>query len=219
MPPNNLGFKAAVFDYGGVLCQPAGEQLDRFAALAGVTRAEFVALYATTRGPCDRGVMSPAEYWPYFATLAGTSYSPSQIERLTAIDLEIFRGVDSSLLGLVSELRRAGLRTGILSNMQPELLRILRAQAAWLDLFDVHVFSCDVHLVKPEPEIYHHLLRQLEALPGEVIFVDDLPRNVEAARDLGIHALLYRSFAQLRRELSKVLAGRDFAVPAPIAGA
>jgi putative hydrolase of the HAD superfamily len=201
MTRNDLGFKAAVFDFGGVLCQPAAEEMDQFAALAGLTRAEFVALYATTRGPCDRGVMSPAEYWPYVATLVGTSYSPPQIERLTAMDLHIFRGVDSSLLGLVSELRRAGLRTGILSNMQPDLLRILRAQADWLDLFDVHVFSCDVHLVKPEPEIYRHLLRQLEALPEEVIFVDDMPRNVEAARDLGIHALLYRSVAQLRDEL------------------
>ena len=150
--------------------------------------------------------MTSSDYWPHFAMDARTALTPAQIGELAALDLRVWRHMNASMIALVSELREAGLRTAILSNMQPELLRILRADAAWLDAFDVHVFSCDLQMVKPEPEIRRRLLAALDALPGEVIFIDDLRVNVEGARALGIHALQYTSLPELRSQLSDLLA-------------
>jgi putative hydrolase of the HAD superfamily len=53
-------------------------------------------------------------------------------------------------------------------------------------------YSCELHVVKPEPAIYHHVLRGLAAAPHEALFVDDRLPNIEAARALGLHAHLYR---------------------------
>src|SRR5438105_9057458 len=59
---------------------------------------------------------------------------------------------------LARMLKRSGITTGILSNMQPDLLARLRGGAPWLDAFDVQVFSCEIGFVKPERQIYEYLL-------------------------------------------------------------
>jgi putative hydrolase of the HAD superfamily len=64
------------------------------------------------------------------------------------------------------------------------------------DLFDVVVDSGVVGTRKPEPEIYAITLERL-GLPGEsCVFVDDLEVNVAAARDAGMHGIVYHDTAQ-----------------------
>src|SRR5690606_18358965 len=49
--------------------------------------------------------------------------------------------------------------------------------------------SYEVALAKPEPEIYRLTLNRLGVLPGDTLFVDDRPENIEAAAALGIRTL------------------------------
>jgi putative hydrolase of the HAD superfamily len=58
--------------------------------------------------------------------------------------------------------------------MQPDLLATIRRGSDWTDAFDVQVFSCDVGLVKPEPQICEHLLGRLRLQAAHVLFVDDV---------------------------------------------
>ncbi len=58
------------------------------------------------------------------------------------------------------------------------------------DYFEHAYYSCDIHHRKPEAAAFTHVLQQQRLVPGETLFVDDLPINVQAARDLHIQARL-----------------------------
>jgi FMN phosphatase YigB (HAD superfamily) len=47
-------------------------------------------------------------------------------------------------------------------------------------------------MAKPEPGIYTLAAERLGLSPGQCVFVDDLDTNVEAARGVGMQAVLFR---------------------------
>ena len=69
------------------------------------------------------------------------------------------------------------------------------------DVFDRVYASQRIGLVKPDPAFYNHILEKEGCSPERTVFVDDFPENVAAARELGIHALLYTEAVKLKREL------------------
>ncbi|SMB92498.1 HAD family hydrolase [Deinococcus hopiensis] len=89
---------------------------------------------------------------------------------------------------VLSRLRARGLKIGVLSNTFPSIDRTLAATGL-ADLVDVAVASCAVGVHKPDAGAFGAALERL-GLPAEaVLFVDDLPENVEAARALGMAAV------------------------------
>lgn len=99
----------------------------------------------------------------------------------------------------------ADLRLYYLSNMPPPHARILEQQYPFMQWFDGGIFSGDVQLVKPQPEIYQLLAARHALEPAQTVFIDDLPANVEAARALGWHAVHCQSPAALRGQLAPYL--------------
>jgi len=57
-------------------------------------------------------------------------------------------------------------------------------------------FSAEVGLAKPDSRFYQLALSYLQVYPEEVVFLDDVPENVDTARLLGIHGIWYRDNAQ-----------------------
>ena len=57
---------------------------------------------------------------------------------------------------------------------------------------------------KPEPEIYQKVLSRIKLRPEETVFIDDMPKFVEGARAVGMHAIQFQNKAQLVRELKKM---------------
>jgi putative hydrolase of the HAD superfamily len=53
------------------------------------------------------------------------------------------------------------------------------------ELFDKAYFSFDLHLAKPDPDIYEFVMYQHKLKPEETLLIDDRPDNIEAARSLG----------------------------------
>ena len=72
-------------------------------------------------------------------------------------------------------------------------------------LFEEIVSSAEEGVRKPDPLIYRILLERLGTAPEEVVFVDDLQENVDAARAEGIHGLRFVSAGQTAAELSALL--------------
>lgn len=105
-------------------------------------------------------------------------------------------------LELVDEVRAAGHRTFVLSNMHAPVARVLEERYDFWDRFEGIVFSCDVGMVKPEEAIYRHLLDTWGLAPGETVFLDDSRPNVESARTLGIDGILFLDATQARKELA-----------------
>ncbi len=107
------------------------------------------------------------------------------------------------------DLRAAGFRTALLSNM-PAAIRDYILGCPWLPDFDVRVFSCEFGRSKPAPGIYEHCLKQLGLAPSEALFLDDREPNIRGAEALGLHAILFIDAASASREIT-----RRFALPAP----
>ena len=79
-------------------------------------------------------------------------------------------------------------RLGMLSNAMPSMKKAMEA-LGMLRWFDVAIASCEIGAIKPAHQMYEAALKALGAAPGEVVFVDDLPANLEAARALGMRAV------------------------------
>ncbi len=56
---------------------------------------------------------------------------------------------------------------------------------------DRNFLSCDMGCIKPDPEIYRQVLREIGAKPDRCVFIDDTTDNVEAARLLGLHGFVF----------------------------
>jgi putative hydrolase of the HAD superfamily len=86
---------------------------------------------------------------------------------------------------------RGRYQVAVLSNAFPTQSEVIREQHG-IDVhaeFDVYVNSAEVGLSKPDPSIYRLTLERLGVAPEQAIFLDDSLRNVDAARQVGIHAI------------------------------
>ncbi|MET7993999.1 HAD family phosphatase [Amycolatopsis sp. NPDC005232] len=97
-------------------------------------------------------------------------------------------------------------RTGILSNSFVGAREREQAAYGFEDLVDDIVYSHEVGMSKPDPEIYRLSCTRLGVAPEEMIFLDDLDPNIDAARAVGIHGIRYRDNAQAITEIEELLA-------------
>jgi putative hydrolase of the HAD superfamily len=108
-------------------------------------------------------------------------------------------------VALLHELRGRGFKLYGLSNMSATIFAYLASRHEFFKLFDGIVVSGVVKLLKPEREIYEHLRDRFELDFAESVFIDDLARNVESARAVGLPAIQFRTTDQVRRELGALL--------------
>ncbi|MBR5464269.1 MAG: HAD family phosphatase [Alistipes sp.] len=86
---------------------------------------------------------------------------------------------------LIEQLKKAGYRLYVLSNMSKEFIAFLRQVPVYRH-FDGEVVSCEEGVCKPEKEIYQLLLERYDLNPQETLFIDDRKENIEAAEQVGI---------------------------------
>jgi 2-haloacid dehalogenase len=114
---------------------------------------------------------------------------------------EMIRGVFSSTVQILSELKEAGYPLAALSNWSSETFPILNAKYEFLDWFDPLMISGHVGLVKPDPQIFNLLLCSLDRDSNDCIYIDDMKPNIKAASEIGFSFIHYTGSDQLRREL------------------
>jgi putative hydrolase of the HAD superfamily len=193
---------AVILDYGQVLVRrPTPEEFGRMAKMFNLSFDSFLELWEASRGPYDRGDLTAEEYWLKLAAQTNSSIDRAQIEMLREIEVEIWTHPNPGMFEWVSELRAAGIKTGLLSNMPWDLVNHVRRNCGWMEDFTFKTLSAEVSLIKPDPAIYEHTLRGLGAAALETLFVDDREPNVRAARALGMQAIEFRSIAQLKNDL------------------
>lgn len=103
---------------------------------------------------------------------------------------------------LLYRLKRRGHDLFCLSNMQHASIEHLEAVYSFWEVFSGRVISSRVQLLKPEPEIYAHLLGTYRLNAGETVFIDDVDANLTAAAQFGIHTIKFQNPAQCEDELN-----------------
>ncbi len=105
---------------------------------------------------------------------------------------------------IVAELKDAGVRLLGLSNWSAETIHHAPVVAPAISELEDIVVSGREKLIKPDPAIFALLLDRFGLDPGRTVFVDDLPVNVEAARELGLIGIVFTGAADLRAELDRL---------------
>lgn len=177
--------KNIVFDLGGVL----------FARRHGDCTPDFIEFFAFVRQEriphfweeYDRGASTLDEVADELCRVNGCSRAKCDGYLRQAIGLQ--RPVEATER-LIGDLKAAGYKLYVLSNMSREFIDFLRRFPVYRN-FDGEVVSCEEHAVKPEPRIYRILLERYGLRPDETLFIDDRQANIRAAEAMGIHGQLF----------------------------
>jgi HAD superfamily hydrolase (TIGR01509 family) len=107
---------------------------------------------------------------------------------------------------LVASLRKTGYKVFLFSNTSFPHAEFLK-RIGWDRLFDGFLTSCDLGSLKPTSIAYAKALARINAIPSQVVFIDDKEENVHGAREFGIRwAFRFTSLARLKRDIANVLA-------------
>jgi putative hydrolase of the HAD superfamily len=112
--------------------------------------------------------------------------------------------IEAEMVELVRSVRRAGLRTALLSNSWGTS-GFAYPRDLLGELFDVVVISAEVGMRKPEEQIFQHTAALLGLEPRECVFIDDVEANVTAAQAVGLAALHHRESAATLAHLAGLL--------------
>lgn len=100
------------------------------------------------------------------------------------------RAIDGTV-AILETLKAAGMPVHGLTNFSAETFALTRARFPFLAGFDTVVVSGSERVIKPDPRIFGILVERARLTPSRTAFVDDSPRNIEAARGLGFQAHLF----------------------------
>lgn len=129
---------------------------------------------------------------------------------------EMLRGPLAGGVATLQALHEAKIPLFGLTNWSAETFPYARAHYPFLTYFRDIVVSGEVKQIKPDAQIYHTSLGQVQAhlpdiQPAEVVFIDDVAGNVEAAIALGWQGIHHTSDEQTRKRLRDL--GVVFSVP------
>ncbi len=202
-----MGYRAVIFDLGGVVLDSPLHEIARYERQLGVPEGVINRLVVAS-GPdgawsrLERGELDLDE----FARAFDEETRAAGHERLSGAELMQRIGASSRprprMLQAIDRLREAGLGVAALTNnwAGPDgSLGELRPR------FDVVVESCVVGMRKPDPRIYRRACAELEVEPVEAVFLDDIGANLKPARALGMATIKVVEPESALGELSELL--------------
>lgn len=196
---------AVLFDYGMVLSGPpeptAWRAMER---ILGVDEETFQAAYWKHRDSYDRGTLGGLTYWNSVARDLHKSLDAASLNALIDADNALWTQPNHPMIEWAAKLQRAGIKTGILSNIGDAMEAGILARFPWLEDFSHHTFSHRLGIAKPDPAIYRHAVEGLHVPADEILFVDDKEENILAARAAGMVAVQYSSHEAFVEEMQRL---------------
>lgn len=196
--------KAIIFDFGRVISAPKPPALFRnYEMDLGLTPDSINTIMFNSQLWQDTllGRRTLEEFWHAIGP---------ELELHTDEEIDAFRNryradekINAEVLKLIEELH-GRYKLAVLSNSPPGLSEWL---AEWkiLDFFHLVFCSGDEGLVKPDSKPFELTLERLGVRPAEAVFIDDTRENVEAAKKLGLHGILFTTAEALEEELAGLL--------------
>jgi putative hydrolase of the HAD superfamily len=206
--------RGVITDWGGVMTNPIIDTVSAWLEADGIDTGSYKTLMrawvnqAYDGGPdlnpiraLERGECTEAEFEQQLASQlvrldGGTVVADGLLTRMFAAS-----AFDEGMHEVMRAARRAGLRTGLLSNSWGASY----PRHLFPDLFDAVVISAEVGMRKPEERIFRLAAEVLGLTPDECVFIDDIQDNVAAARAVGLAAVHHRGASQTKQQLADLL--------------
>ncbi len=173
-----------LFDADGVLQELPGGWRERVRPYLGERTEEFLELTWREEWPCLEGAI---DYLPLLARhleLFDVAVPAERFFYEVWCDLR----VDETSVALVGALRAKGLGVHLATNQEMHRSAYMRDTLGYDRLFERSFYSYEVGHAKPSGRFFETVLERLGARGAEVLFIDDVAENVEAARRVGLHA-------------------------------
>ena len=150
----------------------------------------------------DRGVLSDDEF---LALAVGNAPAYEQEIRLFWENVGKAIWQFSYVKEWIGAMKKAGYHVYILSNYGSWTYEKTRENAlSFLEDVDGAIFSYQVKLIKPDAEIYYALFEKYGLQAEESVFLDDLPANIEGAKAVGMHGIVFTGLEDALAELERL---------------
>ncbi|KAM9998823.1 hypothetical protein ACTFIY_009608 [Dictyostelium cf. discoideum] len=190
--------KAVVFDYGGVLAIPDNRVLSQFFCnLFQITEEELQSAKIEKKASSK----TSEEFWAEFALEKSIAF-PKEWKKLYKEAILQSLGVNEEMYSMIHKLKKRGIKVAVFSNMEERYAQNM-LEYGLLAPFDLHLFSFEIGVKKPNPAAYQSLLQKIELPAKDIIFIDDTIENVVAAKEAGIDAIIFTSKEQVEKELQE----------------
>ncbi len=200
-----MRYRAVIFDLFGTLVDSYSRRayqamLAQMAAQLGADAQAFALLWDESFPERASGALPDAE--TAVRTLCarlGVQPEPEQVQAAVAMRLAYTQRTLVPREGAIETLRalrQSGLRIGLISDCTWEVPRLWDA-TPFAELFDATIFSCTVHLKKPDPAIYRLACERLEVAPADCLYVGDgSSHELSGAAQVGMTPLLIRTLQE-----------------------
>lgn len=197
-----------IFDIGGVLVKYNHEAVVKLLAGSGDYDAEAVkSLFAEELiYKVQTGRLAAVDFFEKYVKAAMPDYT---YEKWLEIHVGYFE-LNPEGYELMLELAGKGRKIYILSNLAEfHKVAIERKIPGFFDYSLLNFLSYEMGYYKPEAEIYREVIQRTGECPENLVFLDDLPQNIEGARKAGLKGILFSNdrIGEIRRSIEELEAG------------
>jgi putative hydrolase of the HAD superfamily len=196
-----MTIRALFLDLGGVLLSNGWDRGSRELAAErfGLDRKEMDERHRLNFDTYECGKMTLRQYLGRVVFYQRRSFSEQDFRRFMFHQSKPF----PEMIELVRKLKaRYGLKVAVVSNEGRELTEHRVRTFELASFVDFFVFSCFVHLRKPDEEIYRLALDIAQLSPTEVAYLEDRALFAEIAKGLGIRAIHHVDYASTVEKLA-----------------
>lgn len=193
--------KVIAFDWGGVLCSGGDKFKSKRFESSGLNYYEIRSITNELDELYMVGKIKSDDFWAEIIKKLGISNSTTKEE----LKEDYFNSYElyPNVLKLTKELR-SNYKVISISNLNEDMVSHISKEHGVSEIFDETFFSNEVGFKKPSLEIYKLVLKKLNILPKEMVFIDDIKDNTESAKSLGIKAILFKDKDSLVEELKRL---------------
>ena len=186
-----MTIRAVVFDIGGVLeITPRTGWVEKWEARLHLKPGELDERLMDVWKDGSSGTISEEEVEQGVGEIMGMDQE--QVEALMADLWEEYLGELNVELAAYFSSLRPHYQTAILSNSFSGARSREQERYHFAEICDLLIYSHEEGIAKPERRIFELTCERLDVQPAELVFLDDVEPNVAAAREFGIHAILFR---------------------------
>jgi putative hydrolase of the HAD superfamily len=196
--------KAVVFDYSGVIeIYEDGRALQAIADLIGVPVDDFKHEYFKRNHLSN--IQNIAWDEVVMQVVAVFDSKKETLDKVSELikERESRKKINHELCGMFEKLRAKGFKVAILSNATTKLRDRMKTNGI-SDLVDEIVISAEIGFQKPHQEAFDVLFQKLGVSPSEVVFIDDAPKSLKKADEIGYVPILFENNEKLKIDLGKL---------------
>jgi len=190
--------RALIFDYGGTLTIKSDPVYVQISKLFGTDAKEVKEKTRKYLHSLQKGEISEEEFWNLVCSKFKSK--PHGSIEFVFRKYPDYSKPNEDMVKLVKALKKHGYITALLSNtIQPHA--DFNRSGGNYDLFSPVILSCEAGMRKPEREIYELALKKIGRKPEECVFIDDEPKYLHPAKELGMKTIHFKSEKQLKKGL------------------